>query len=277
MHHEHVKSCIVLQSWRFLWVGLAQRTTFSHYTESLDCMSILQNMLNAGLSAALTSVLVFVWWIFAKEIVLVNVQHLLTNEFNEVLTMAATEEICVQTLIFSFSLSFLFLSSFFLFTFSSSFQSFFVYFTLLLSSPSQQLNSCDWPSFEQGNVQGQQLSKVHWSLLCSWGLGFAENYTAIKQSPYFYADISGTQGEGCIMAVEILYEGIGTTGSVATCPALKWALSTGVTAEGNSQDTVEKSRWEKPFLSVDRLCAVWSHRYLLSVLIDTHPKAASHH
>lgn len=54
------------------------------------------------------------------------------------------------------------------------------YFTLLLYSPSQQLNSCDWPSFDQGNVQGRQLSKVHWSLICNWGLGFVEHFTVIK-------------------------------------------------------------------------------------------------
>lgn len=53
----------------------------------------------------------------------------------------------------------------------------------------------------------------------AWDL--RENYTAIKQSTYFYADIYGTQGEGCVMAVEVLYEGMGTTGSVATCPAWK--------------------------------------------------------
>ncbi len=75
-------------------------------------MLIRQNKLNVGLSAALTSVLVFIWWIFAKEIVLVsflNIQTLFV--FNEqVLTKAATEEICVATFIFSVSLYFLFLS-----------------------------------------------------------------------------------------------------------------------------------------------------------------------
>lgn len=51
-------------------------------------------------------------------------------------------------------------------------------------------------------------------------MGFAENDTAIKQSPYFYADIYGTQGEGCAMA-EVLHEEIGASGSVAACFALK--------------------------------------------------------
>lgn len=81
--------------------------------------------------------------------------------------------------------------------------------------------------------------------------------------------IYGTQGEGCA-AVEVLYEGAGTTGSAATCPALKWALSTRVTAEGNSQDTVERSRWEERFflfLFFIHLCAAWNHRYLLSAVI----------
>lgn len=142
------------------------------------------------------------------------------------------------------------------------------------SSPPWQFNSFDWLSFKQGNVQGQQLPKGHWNSLCSSELGFAENYTAIKQSTYFYADIYGTQGEGCIMAVEVLYEGIGTTGSVATCPALKWALSSGVTTEGNSQDTAERNQWGEHFLSVDHLCAMWNHRYLLSGLINTHLKAS---
>lgn len=62
---------------------------------------------------------------------------------------------------------------------------FLTYFTLLLSSPFQRLNSCDRPSFEQGNAQGQQLSEGHWSRLCSSVRGIAENYTAIKTVTVF--------------------------------------------------------------------------------------------
>lgn len=57
--------------------------------------------------------------------------------------------------------------------------------------------------------------------LCSSGLGFAENYTAIKKVTIFPCRYIGTQGEGCIRAVEVLYEGIGPTGCAATCPDLK--------------------------------------------------------
>lgn len=45
---------------------------------------------------------------------------------------------------------------------------------------------------------------------------FTENYTAIKQTRHFYADIYGTQGPSCVMAVGALYERMGTTGSAAT-------------------------------------------------------------
>lgn len=83
---------------------------------------------------------------------------------------------------------------------------------------------------------------------------------AIKQSAYSYADIYGThRARGCIMAAEVLYERIGTTGSLATCPALKWVLSRRVVAEGNSQGTAERSEWDEHFLSVDRFpCCVES-------------------
>lgn len=133
---------------------------------------------------------------------------------------------------------------------------FLTYFTLLLSSPFQRLNSCDRPSFEQGNAQGQQLSEGHWSRLCSSVRGIAENYTAIKavtvflcRNIYIYIYMVHRAG-GCIMAVEVLYEGGGATGSAATCPAWKWALSAGVTAEGSSQETVEKGGDEESIFSL---------------------------
>lgn len=80
--------------------------------------------------------------------------------------------------------------------------------------------------------------------------------------------VSDTEGKGCIMAVEVLYERKDTGRCVTTCPALKWVLSRGVTTEGNSQDTIEKSRWEGgsslswPFMCFvkSQISAVWSNK-----------------
>lgn len=55
------------------------------------------------------------------------------------------------------------------FQYPSTLDLYFIYVMLLLSFPFWQLNSCEWPSLEQGNVQGQQLSKGHWDPLCSLG------------------------------------------------------------------------------------------------------------
>lgn len=181
----------------FFISGFGTMHRLSRCTESLYSMLIFQNMLIAGLSAAFTSG-------FFKP--------LLT--YSDVICQERLKALCYRSPFFP-SLC-LFLSLFLPILFPSP------YFTLPLSSPSQQLNSCDWPSFEQGNIQGQRLSKVHWSRLCGAGLGFAENYTAIKQSPYCYADIYGTGDEGGIMAVEVLYEGIGRLQQGLWLRALPW-------------------------------------------------------
>ncbi len=71
-------------------------------------------------------------------------------------------------------------------------------------------------------------------------------------------------------------ESVTTESAVTTCSALKWAVSAGVSEEGNRQDTVERSRWEKRFpfmccvksqISAD-CCNKYTSRSIMSVILQ---------
>ena len=151
---------------------------------------------------------------------------------------------------------------------------FLTYFTLLLSSPFQRLNSCDRPSFEQGNAQGQQLSEGHWSRLCSSVCRIAENYTAIKtvtvflcRNIYIYmVHRAGGVYYGCWGIIW----GRRCNRVCGYVPCLEMSSECRSHRRGQqSGNSRKRSRWGKHFLSVGHLCAAWNHRYLPSAVINT--------